>query len=370
MPGAQDELIERLHSLRERSTNRTLAELGIVASAAIDASGVAQVRLRVNNPARSRKELEDDVKAAARGIEGVTGSNIDWEIDTPSREIGADDPVPEVKNVVLVMSGKGGVGKSTVAANLALALARMGTKVGLLDADIYGPSIPTLLGITGQPLSDGKRIIPLQRFGIKLMSIGFLLEDAKTAVVWRGPMLHGALMQFLKDVDWGKLDYLLLDLPPGTGDVALTLSQRVRTNGAVIVTTPQEVALQDVYKSVSMAKKVGIPIIGIVENESYFVCGKCSERHELFGKGGGQQVADMAEAPLLGQIPLHPAVREWGDAGTPVVQAAPGSPIANSFVEVAERVVERLIEMNDASGGAGLVIDRSGGKNRRLPVAR
>jgi ATP-binding protein involved in chromosome partitioning len=271
--------------------------------------------------------------------------------------------------VILVMSGKGGVGKSTVATNLALALSRMGARVGLLDADIYGPSIPTLLGITGQPLSDGKRIMPLQRFGIKLMSIGFLLEDAKTAVVWRGPMLHGALMQFLKDVDWGKLDYLLLDLPPGTGDVALTLSQRVRTNGAVIVTTPQEVALQDVYKSVSMAQKVGIPIIGVVENESHFVCGKCGEHHELFGKGGGERVAALAEAPLLGQIPLHPAVREWGDAGTPVVQAAPGSPIANSFVAVAERVVERLLEMNEAAGGS-LVIDRSGGVNRRLPLAR
>jgi ATP-binding protein involved in chromosome partitioning len=299
----------------------------------------------------------------------VNAADVSWEIVPPGREIGPDDPVPEVKNVILVMSGKGGVGKSTVAANLALALSRMGTRVGLLDADIYGPSIPTLLGITGQPLSDGKRIMPLQRFGIKLMSIGFLLEDAKTAVVWRGPMLHGALMQFLKDVDWGKLDYLLLDLPPGTGDVALTLSQRVRTNGAVIVTTPQEVALQDVYKSVSMAKKVGIPIIGVVENESYFVCGKCGEHHELFGQGGGAKVAAMAEAPLLGQIPLHPAVREWGDAGTPVVQAAPGSPIANSFVQVAERVVERLIEMNEAAGG-GLIIDRSGGVNRRLPIAR
>src|ERR1700749_1729977 len=260
----------------------------------------------------------------------------------PQREIGADDPVPGVKNVILVMSGKGGVGKSTVATNLALALKALGMKVGLLDADIYGPSIPTMLGISGQPMSDGKKIQPLERFGVKLMSIGFLLEDQKSAVVWRGPMLHGALLQFLKDVNWGKLDFLLLDLPPGTGDVALTLSQKVRSTGAVIVTTPQEVALQDVYKSVSMAQKVDIPLLGVVENESYFICDGCEKRHELFGSGGGQSVADFAKAPLLGQIPLHPSVRQWGDAGTPVVQAAPESETAQAFVEVALKLAENL----------------------------
>ena len=286
---------------------------------------------------------------------------------TPAREIGPDDPVPGVKHVILVMSGKGGVGKSTVASNLALALSRMGHAVGLLDADIYGPSIPTMFGITGQPMSDGKQIQPLERFGIKLMSIGFLLEDPKAAVVWRGPMLHGALLQFLKDVNWGKLDFLLLDLPPGTGDVALTLSQKVRSTGAVIVTTPQEVALQDVYKSVSMAQKVGIPLLGVVENESFFICDGCEKRHELFGSGGGQSVADFAKAPLLGQIPLHPSVRQWGDAGTPVVQAAPESETARAFVAVATKLLENL---EQSEPEAGLLIDRSGGVNRRLPIAR
>ena len=284
-----------------------------------------------------------------------------------AREIGPDDPVPGVKHVILVMSGKGGVGKSTVASNLALALSRMGHSVGLLDADIYGPSVPTMFGITGQPLSDGKQIQPLERFGIKLMSIGFLLEDSKSAVVWRGPMLHGALLQFLKDVNWGTLDFLLLDLPPGTGDVALTLSQKVRSTGAVIVTTPQEVALQDVYKSVSMAQKVGIPLLGVVENESYFVCDGCEKRHELFGSGGGQTIADFAKAPLLGQIPLHPSVRQWGDAGTPVVQAAPESETAQAFVAVAMKLVENLGQHEPE---AELLIDRSGGVNRRLPIAR
>jgi ATP-binding protein involved in chromosome partitioning len=284
-----------------------------------------------------------------------------------AREIGPDDPVPGAKHVILVMSGKGGVGKSTVASNLALALSRMGHAVGLLDADIYGPSIPTMFGITGQPMSDGKQIQPLERFGVKLMSIGFLLEDPKAAVVWRGPMLHGALLQFLKDVNWGKLDFLLLDLPPGTGDVSLTLSQKVRSTGAVIVTTPQEVALQDVYKSVSMAQKVGIPLLGVVENESYFICDGCEKRHELFGSGGGQSVADFAKAPLLGQIPLHPSVRQWGDAGTPVVQAAPESETAQAFVAVATKLVENL---EQSEPEAGLLIDRSGGVNRRLPIAR
>jgi ATP-binding protein involved in chromosome partitioning len=200
------------------------------------------------------------------------------------------------------------------------------------------------------------------------MSIGFLLEDATSAVVWRGPMLHGALVQFLRDVDWGVLDYLILDLPPGTGDVALTLSQQARATGAVIVTTPQEVALQDVYKSVSMARKVGIGILGVVENESYFICDGCDKRHELFGSGGGQKVAEMAGAPLLGQIPLDKKVREWGDAGTPVVQASPGSPVAKSFVAVAERLVEQLMTAATASAPT-LTIDRSGGTNRHLPIA-
>ncbi len=201
------------------------------------------------------------------------------------------------------------------------------------------------------------------------MSIGFLLEDAKSAVVWRGPMIQGALLQFLKDVDWGPLDYLVLDLPPGTGDIILTISQKVRSTGAIVVTTPQEVALQDVYKSVSMAQKVGIPILGVVENESYFVCDGCTKRHELFGSGGGAKVAELAGAPLLGQIPLEPGVREWGDAGTPVVQAAPNSSVAKAFTDVAAALAGKISVHNLSREGA-LRIDRSGGVNRHLPIMR
>ena len=287
-----------------------------------------------------------------------------------SRTIGPEDPVPQVKNVVLVMSGKGGVGKSTVSTNLALALKRLGYRTGLLDADMYGPSIPTMFGITGRPTSDGKKIVPLERFGIKLMSIGFMLEDAKAAVVWRGPMLHGALMQFLGDVSWGELDFLILDLPPGTGDVALTLSQKLQANGSLIVTTPQEVALADVFKSVSMNQKVGIPILGIVENNSYFICDGCEKKHELLGSGGGKQVAEFAQAPLLAQLPMDPRVQKWGDAGTPVVQAEPQSSIGQAFVELASKLVEEISAANEAASGGPLNIDRSGGVNRHLPITR
>ncbi len=290
-----------------------------------------------------------------------------------SRPVSPEDPVPGIAHVILVMSGKGGVGKSTTATNLALALHRAGYRTGLLDADIYGPSIPTMLGVTGRPVStDGKTIDPLERFGLKLMSIGFLLEDPKSAVIWRGPMLHGALQQFLKDVAWGELDFLVLDLPPGTGDVALSLSQRLGITGAVMVTTPQPVATDDVYKAVSMCQKVNIPVLGIVENMAWFI-DTAGVKHELFGKGGGQAIADFAGAPLLAQIPIDQSVREWGDKGTPVVQAAPDSTIAQAFAKLADELVKVVSEKADEMGGdGGPVIDRSGGTGgkRRLPVTK
>jgi ATP-binding protein involved in chromosome partitioning len=290
-----------------------------------------------------------------------------------SRPVSNTDPVPGVKHVVLVMSGKGGVGKSTVATNLALALSRSGQRTGLLDADIWGPSIPTMLGVNGRPVSaDGKTIEPLERFGMKLMSIGFLLEDPKSALIWRGPMLNAALQQFLRDVAWGELDFLVLDLPPGTGDVALSLSQSLGITGAVVVTTPQPVATDDVFKSVSMAKKVNIPVLGVVENMSFLV-DTAGVRHELFGKGGGQAVAEFAEAPLLAQIPIDQTVREWGDKGTPVVQGAPDSAIATSFMKLAEALIEVVTgRADELAGGGAPVIDRSGGTGgrRRLPVTK
>jgi len=371
MAFTQEAALEALAHVKHPDLHKSVVELNMVRDVRVDEAGKATLTVILTSPAQSLKErLFADVEGALTRA-GATSVALSSEVRIIGRDITSEDPIPEVKNIILVMSGKGGVGKSTVAANLTMALHRTGMRIGLLDADIYGPSVPTMFGVMGRPSSaDGKLIEPLERFGVKLMSIGFLLEDPKAAVVWRGPMLHGALLQFVKDVRWGKLDYLVLDLPPGTGDIALTLSQRIRGSAALIVTTPQEIALQDVYKSVSMCQKVGIPILGVVENESYFICDGCNKRHELFGKGGGQKVAEYADAPLLGQIPIDPAVREWGDAGTPVVQAAPSSAIAKAFVDLADRLVDR-ISIHNLSRLGPLTIDRSGGKGPlHLPITR
>lgn len=349
-----------LSQVHDPELRRSLTDLEMVEELSVSEEGKVSLKILQRSPTSPSKEKLAALLNKGLTEAGASSVEIAWEIRVPSRPILPDDPIPEVKNVILVMSGKGGVGKSTTAANLTMALHRAGYRVGLLDADIYGPSVPTMFGVMGRPHStDGKRIEPLDRFGVKLMSIGFLLESPTSAVVWRGPMLTGALMQFVGDVHWGKLDYLVLDLPPGTGDVSLTLSQRLRSTGAVIVTTPQEVALQDVYKSVSMCQKVGIPILGVVENESYFLCDGCDKRHELFGSGGGQKIAEFSNAPLLGQVPLDPSVRQWGDGGTPIVQAAPSSAVAKTYIEIAERLIERIASMSPPGGG--LTIDRSGG---------
>jgi ATP-binding protein involved in chromosome partitioning len=363
--------LEALGQVKHPDLHKSIVELNMARDLRVDETGKVTLTVLLPSPAAELKERILNETRAALTKAGAASVDVTTEVRVLGRDITSEDPIPDVKNIVLVMSGKGGVGKSTVASNLTMALHRAGMRTGLLDADIYGPSVPTMFGVMGRPSSaDGKLIEPLERFGIKLMSIGFLLEDPKAAVVWRGPMLHGALLQFVKDVRWGKLDYLVLDLPPGTGDVALTLSQRIRGANAVIVTTPQEVALQDVYKSVSMCQKVGIPILGVIENESYFVCDGCSKRHELFGKGGGQKVAEYADAPLLGQIPIDPQIREWGDAGTPVVQAAPTSATAKAFSELAERLADR-ISVHNLSRLGPLTIDRSGGKGPlHLPIAR
>jgi ATP-binding protein involved in chromosome partitioning len=363
---ALDAVRERLATVVHPSFDKPLVELGLLGEPKLEGD---KLTLAITIHAHSeslRDEIAKRIEQALTGL-GVHELEVEWTLKVPMRASGSDDPVPGVKNVVLVMSGKGGVGKSTVAANLALALARAGTRVGLLDADIYGPSVPTMFGISGHPHSeDGKTIEPLQRFGMKLMSIGFMIENEKDAIIWRGPMLQSALMQFLGEVRWGELDYLVLDLPPGTGDVALTLAQRIKTTGAVIVTTPQEVALQDVYKQVSMCRKVQIPILGVVENMSFFI-DSAGVKHELFGAGGGQKIAEFAEAPLLGQIPLHPSVRESGDAGTPIVQASPTHPAALAFVQVADALAERIALQSFARGGGKAPDDKG---PRRLKIMR
>ncbi|MFQ5666041.1 MAG: Mrp/NBP35 family ATP-binding protein [Candidatus Binatia bacterium] len=254
---------------------------------------------------------------------------------TPSEQ----RPLPGVRDIVAVASAKGGVGKSTVATNLALALSRLGHRAGLLDADVYGPSLPIMLDVSGRPRAAGdKRIHPLEKYGLRLMSIGFFLDD-KSPVIWRGPLVMGLVRQFLKDVEWGVLDVLVIDLPPGTGDAALTLVQQVPLAGGVIVTTPQQVATLDVQRGIAMFQQVNTPVLGIIENMSYYECPKCGKREDVFGAGGGEGIAARFGVPLLAQIPLLLDIRAAGDAGKPLLIDRPDHPVSQLFLQVAGKVV-------------------------------
>ena len=267
-------------------------------------------------------------------------------------------PLPRIRNIIAIGSGKGGVGKSTTSANLAVALADLGARVGLLDADIYGPSIPTMLGLSGRPDSpDGKSIIPIRAHGIETMSIGFLVEQ-DTPMIWRGPMATSALTQLLNQTRWGGddgdgLDILIVDLPPGTGDIQLTLAQKIPVAGAVIVTTPQDVATLDARKALKMFEKVHVPVLGLIENMAQHVCTSCGHVEHLFGSGGGERMAAQYGVPLLGSLPLEIAIREQGDAGTPVVRAAPSSAAAQAYRDVARRLLAELDKRPRVKTGIG-----------------
>jgi ATP-binding protein involved in chromosome partitioning len=263
-------------------------------------------------------------------------------------------PLPQVRNIIAVGSGKGGVGKSTVAVNLALALAAEGASVGVLDADIYGPSVPMMLGLSGRPDSpDGKSIEPMRAHGLQAMSIG-LLVDQDTPMIWRGPMATSALTQLLNETRWEALDYLVVDLPPGTGDIQLTMAQKIPVAGAVIVTTPQDIATLDARKALKMFEKLGIAVLGLVENMAVHVCSNCGHAEHVFGEGGGERMAEQYGVPLLGSLPLDAAIREQGDAGTPVVAARPDSPLAAQWRAVAARLVAELEKRPRAPAGIDL----------------
>ncbi|HUA20682.1 MAG TPA: Mrp/NBP35 family ATP-binding protein [Bryobacteraceae bacterium] len=254
-------------------------------------------------------------------------------------------PIPGVKNLIAVGSGKGGVGKTTVAVNLAIALARLGHKIGLLDADVYGPNVPLMMGVRAQPHAIGDRIQPIEKNGVRIMSMGFISPGDKP-LVWRGPMLHGVIQQFLRSVDWGELDYLIIDLPPGTGDVQLSLIQTVLLTGAVVVTTPSDVSLEDARKAINMFQQVRVPLLGVVENMSYLECPHCKERIDVFSHGGGKKTADLMNVPFLGELPLDPAVRVGGDSGQPVTLGEAGAP----FVAIAREVQRRAAEESSKQG--------------------
>ncbi|MET0515866.1 MAG: Mrp/NBP35 family ATP-binding protein [Nitrospiraceae bacterium] len=263
---------------------------------------------------------------------------------------GKTDLIPGVKHVIAVSSGKGGVGKSTVSVNLAVALGLRGAKVGLLDADIYGPNIPMMMGVGKAPEQQDGKITPAESHGVKLISMGFFVPEDQ-AVVWRGPMVHTAIQQLFRDVLWGDLDFLLIDLPPGTGDAQLTLSQLVPLAGAITVTTPQEIALHDVRKGMMMFQKVNVPLLGIVENMSHFICGHCGERTDIFSHGGGERAAEKLGIPFLGRVPIDPAIREGGDLGRPLVIANPDSPQAKAFHEIAAKIAARFDTENQDDPG-------------------
>jgi ATP-binding protein involved in chromosome partitioning len=266
------------------------------------------------------------------------------------RSVGKDDLIPNVKHVIAISSGKGGVGKTTVAVNLSVALSLAGAKVGLMDADVYGPNIPMMMGVPTPPQQEDGKIKPAEGHGVKVISMGYFVPE-ETAVVWRGPMIHTAIQQFFRDVIWGELDYLLVDLPPGTGDAQLTLSQLVPLCGAVTVTTPQEVALHDVRKGMMMFQKVNVPLLGLIENMSYFVCDHCGERTEIFSHGGGERAAEKLGIPFLGRIPIDPAIRAGGDTGMPIVVANPASPQATAFREIAAKLADGIRGTNAGAGG-------------------
>ena len=265
--------------------------------------------------------------------------------------------LPGVDTIIAVGSGKGGVGKTTLAVNLALSLARLGNRVGLLDADVYGPNVPLMLGTNEAPQVVGEnRIVPAERYGLKMISVG-LLNPGDKPLVWRGPMLHSIIKQFLSQVEWGELDYLVVDLPPGTGDVVISLVQTVPLSGAVVVTTPSDVSLQDARKAIEMFKQVKVDVLGIVENMSYFICPHCSHEVDIFSKGGGQRTADQFHVPLLGAIALDPTIRAGGDSGHPVTLEGEQSEHAKSMFEFAHKVIDRVKEMKSLAGGSVISIE-------------
>jgi len=335
-------ILDALRQVQEPELGRDIVTLNMVKSIAIDGPKVA-FTIELTTPACPLKdEIEGNARAVLTGI-GAEAIEITWGAmvrrATPQQ---AEAILPNVKNVIAVGSGKGGVGKSTVSVNLAVALAQAGARVGLLDADITGPNIPMMLGVTGQPqASENNKITPLERHGVKCISIQFFVPEGQP-IVWRGPLVGGAIQQFLRDVDWGDLDYLVVDLPPGTSDAQLTLAQSVPLSGAVLVTTPQEVALSDVGKALAMFKRLSVPILGLVENMTAFACPHCGELTEIFGRGGGERFCQEHGIDFLGGVPLDVTVRQGGDVGVPAVAQREPGPAARALTAIAGAVAARM----------------------------
>ncbi len=345
-PADNRQIVDALRKVALPGFNRDIVSFGFVKGVEIAGSQV-RIDVQLSGSAKDKEgALTEAIRREVGMLPGIASVEVRFvaapAAPAPGRGAGsATQKIEGVDHLVAIASGKGGVGKSTVAVNVAVALARQGHKVGLLDSDIYGPSIPLMMGIHRQPESKDGRLLPLENHGVKTISIGYMLED-DAPVIWRGPMIMKALTQFLRDVDWGKLDYLVLDLPPGTGDAQLTLVQSVPLAGAVAVTTPQDVALADVRKAINMFRKTGVPILGIVENMSRFVCPECRHEEPIFGSGGGKREAERAGVPFLGEIPIDSSIRICGDQGVPVVVESPDSSVAQAFEKVASAIHEAV----------------------------
>jgi ATP-binding protein involved in chromosome partitioning len=339
----QAKVLDALRVVQDPDLHRDIVSLGFIKDLNVDGGRVA-FTIELTTPACPVKDqMRDQARAAVLQLPGV--SAVDVRMSAKVREaVGADgarQSLPGVKNVIAVGAGKGGVGKTTVAVNLAVALAKCGGQVGIIDGDIYGPNVPIMLGMKAQLVTDGQKIVPAEKYGLRVISMGFLTAD-DAPIIWRGPMLHGALQQFFREVRWGALDYLVVDLPPGTGDVALSLSQTVPVAGAIVVTTPQQVSLADSRRAIAMYKKLNIPPLGIIENMSYFACPQCGHEADIFGHGGGERMAADLGIAFVGRIPIYQPIREGSDAGVPLMISEPDSPAARAFMTAAERTAAQV----------------------------
>ena len=344
-------VLQALTAVRDPDLNRDIISLKFVKNLRID-GGQVSFTIELATPTSSAKEqmrsLARDLVGRIPGVTGVEVQMTAMVKPAISPEINKA-PVEGVKNVIAVGAGKGGVGKTTVAVNLAIALSQAGARVAVIDGDIYGPNIPIMLGISTQLQTDGKKIVPAEQYGIQLVSMGFMTSD-DSPVIWRGPMLHGVIQQFFREVRWTNVDYLIVDMPPGTGDIALSLSQTVHVSGSVVVTTPQTVSVADTRRAVRMYQKLNIPTLGLVENMSHFVCPSCSHESDIFGKGGGEALATELAVPFLGRVPIYEPIRVGGDTGVPVVIGEPRSPAAQAFRAAAERLATQIAITNFNAG--------------------
>lgn len=342
MSVTQEQVLEVLRTVQDPDLHKDIVTLGFVKDVQIKGAEV-DFTIQLTTPACPvRDQMKEEAEVKVRALPGITAARANMTADVRARAGFGRQVIPGIRNIIAVGAGKGGVGKSTTSVNLAVALQQKGARVGLIDADVYGPNIPQMLGITAQPEgNEEKKIIPVEAYGLKVISMGMLVPPDQP-VIWRGPMLHSAIQQFMNGVVWGELDYLVVDLPPGTGDITLSMAQSVPVAGAVVVTTPQGVSVSDVRKAVMMFRQLNVPVLGAVENMSYFACPHCSERTDIFGHGGGAKMAEELGIPFLGEVPIDTRVRTGGDEGTPIVAAHPDAPAAKALAEVAGKVAAQI----------------------------